>query len=300
MRKQSKAREKAFDAAAAHMATRDTYQTPEDYGWHLIWDAARTWTVKNWRAKVVDLETHLIAARHNVGEVHSLLARTEENLKQVTETAANRLREINSLKSEADRMSRIRSETIQTQAKKITELRLELDRIKTESVEIATRHQQQLEQAGATYTRGALADALKRHAEAVGDRNEALNKIMRLEASVLDQKVMIRNLRQEIATLRPLTTSGAKEAYQNVERLARELAATKDALILAEDEGRDLREKLSQAQDVSDARQSALEELTERTLRCTAMKTEAPHLHKCLLSTSSAMHACSCGHRWYS
>lgn len=116
MSKQSKARDKAFQAAAAHMRTRDMYETSEDYGWNLIWDAARTWTVRNWRAKAVELETHLIAARHkaqmvalDLGSLEaSVAARDTEianlrtNLNSVLETSKFRLAKIKAVETTAE------------------------------------------------------------------------------------------------------------------------------------------------------------------------------------------------------
>lgn len=277
MSKQSKARAEAFRAAAEHMRTRDLYETSEDYGWNLIWDAARRWTVKQWRAKVVEIETHLIAARHSAGVVQRAVSSLEASV-------AGRDEDIKRLTSNLEQTTataKLRLGRIQEQERSIhlsmtanTALRTELDRLKAESVEIATRHLDQ----------------------AVGDRNEALNKIMRLEASVLDQKVMIRNLRQEIDTLRPLTTSGAKEAYQNVERLARELAATKDALILAEDEGRDLREKLSQCREEwqgTDARNKGLRDILAEEKALTGfLRAEVQRLEGMRDSQGAALRSC--------
>ena len=297
MSKQSKARDKAFRTAAEYEAGIQDYdrlapapleswisEYIKRHGetWQVVWDAARTWTNKQWRARIVDLETHLIAARHSAGVVQRAVSSLEASV-------AGRDEDIKRLTSNLEQTTataKLRLGRIQEQERSIhlsmtanTALRTELDRLKAESVEIATRHQKQLEE------------------------------------------------------LRPLTTSGAKEAYQNVERLARELAATTDLLIRAEDEAKEEREQrrvaeveVKRLEGMRDSQGAALRScmqkrdqlinenaiLGDRIAKLTEPQprpvicpvTKGGHIHKCVEEHAEpfriAPHTCSCGHRWYS
>lgn len=262
-----KARNKAYRKAGEQVECRRLLESPEDYGWDIVWKRAMRYADRLHRERLAEIRAHLEEAQGRVVKIALDFGRVEKNLASVTETAKLRLEKINAMQEVIDKRDR-----------SIEELKGRLDR------------QQEV-------TRVGVLSNTKLRDEVAGlkaDREDLRAELeeTRKHTTKATWKVFEENDRL-VAKVRELEALNASlEEFNNdcMKKRDRQLAILAEEKMLTSE----LRREVATLRD-----QLAAATEPPRRIPCAAVK---GHAHKCTSVHAIGYghpHACSCGHRWY-
>jgi peptidoglycan hydrolase CwlO-like protein len=220
-----KARGKAYRKAGEQVECRRLLESPEDYGWDIVWLRAMRYADRVHREQLDVIQGHLTEAQGRVVKIAVDFGRVEKNLADVTETAKLRLEKINSLQGVVEDLERT-----------IGELKGRLDR------------QQEVTRVGVlsnTKLRAELEETKKHTTSATWkvfeDNDRLVAKVRELEALneslrtfnddcmkkrdgqltiLAEEKALTRELRREVQQLRDEREALLRRDVERLERIA--------------------------------------------------------------------------------